>query len=369
MAGNPFSDSEINDKIRVQILRLQAESLEWAGKGSGSSFDEHIVDTLTKALDIHALEYLCKVDRDELVAPYIAYLRTVGLELLRNGSFGRLRNPFSEEALRRQAESSRQFIVRKHAMTAEEQESELRSTVEAIRIETMEEAVKWQMWKSQVDSRIETQFEAQYRRWEAHAIECAKFRKGGDGLRDRLQRLRQSLYGEPDPEYRIRNNPWRNVKIIPAAILQEDGRIVPIDQGQPVAQGQPEAQGNTEATRKAQEWEDIEISFLSDERVQITTGNQTETRNYGELGFMDKRGGKPNEAWKLLRTLARARGHIPSSARRADPDDILALGKRFERLRKTLMNHFGISSDPVPLDAAHGYNCRFKIGCAPSFDK
>ncbi len=58
---------------------------------------------------------------------------------------------------------------------------------------------------------------------------------------------------------------------------------------------------------KPQEWEDLEISFLSEERVQIMIGDQTETRNYGELGFMDKRGGKPNQAWGLRRTLAMAR--------------------------------------------------------------
>lgn len=45
------------------------------------------------------------------------------------------------------------------------------------------------------------------------------------------------------------------------------------------------------------------------------------------------------------------------------------MGKRIERMRKTLVEHFGISSDPVPLDPVQGYRCRFKIGCAPSFEK
>jgi hypothetical protein len=51
-------------------------------------------------------------------------------------------------------------------------------------------------------------------------------------------------------------------------------------------------------------WEKINISFLSDERVQVEVGRQVETRNYVEMGFEDKRSGKPNQAWGLLRALA-----------------------------------------------------------------
>jgi hypothetical protein len=36
---------------------------------------------------------------------------------------------------------------------------------------------------------------------------------------------------------------------------------------------------------QADKWEDIEILFLSDHRVEITLGTQTETRNYEEMGF------------------------------------------------------------------------------------
>jgi hypothetical protein len=47
-------------------------------------------------------------------------------------------------------------------------------------------------------------------------------------------------------------------------------------------------------SNSAQSWEDIEISFLSDERVQIVTKERAETRNYAELGYKDGRTGKPN---------------------------------------------------------------------------
>jgi len=54
---------------------------------------------------------------------------------------------------------------------------------------------------------------------------------------------------------------------------------------------------------------------LSDERVQIRNGTNTETRNYGELGFADARDGKPNQAWVTLRALAEERGTIRDAAK------------------------------------------------------
>ncbi|MGA2581084.1 MAG: hypothetical protein ABSH24_34400 [Bryobacteraceae bacterium] len=116
---------------------------------------------------------------------------------------------------------------------------------------------------------------------------------------------------------------------------------------------------------KGQMWEDIEISFLSDERVQINIGEWTETCNYAELGFSDNRSGKPNQGWGMLRALAVAGGTIPNSARNSA--DFIKMGKRIERVRKTLMKYFRIPSDPITLDPPKGYRCRFKIGCHSAF--
>src|SRR5205085_1250219 len=57
-------------------------------------------------------------------------------------------------------------------------------------------------------------------------------------------------------------------------------------------------------------WGTIEISFLSDERVQIRNGKKTETYNYAELGFADQRNGTPTQAWGALRILAERGGCI-----------------------------------------------------------
>ncbi len=69
----------------------------------------------------------------------------------------------------------------------------------------------------------------------------------------------------------------------------------------------------------------------------------------------------------MLRALAQAKGVIPNTVRNSK--EFIAMAKRIERMRKTLRRHFGIASDPVPLDPAKGYISRFQIRCAPSFGK
>ena len=57
-------------------------------------------------------------------------------------------------------------------------------------------------------------------------------------------------------------------------------------------------------------WDVVEISFLSDERVQVRNGANSETHNYAELGFADDRNGKPNSAWLTLRDLQKGAGSL-----------------------------------------------------------
>lgn len=45
-----------------------------------------------------------------------------------------------------------------------------------------------------------------------------------------------------------------------------------------------------------QGWSEVSICFLSDERVQVSVGNETETRNYTEMGFASKKNGTPMQA-------------------------------------------------------------------------
>ncbi len=139
-------------------------------------------------------------------------------------------------------------------------------------------------------------------------------------------------------------------------------------------------------------WDEIEIRFLSDHRIEVKLGASIETYNYHEIGFADRRAKegtpKPNEAWTTLRALAEADGVAPIAApallkiagqvrdpegeqlasRKARGRRLAKFEKRIQEIRRALRKHFRISGDPVPFTKRVGYKTRFKISCAPSFN-
>jgi hypothetical protein len=116
---------------------------------------------------------------------------------------------------------------------------------------------------------------------------------------------------------------------------------------------------------RIKKWEDLEISFLSDTQVQFRAGTDVATLNYEELGFVDRRSGKPNGAWIEFRNLAEANGNLRNTSntrglwRKAE--------KRIQELRKRLRSCFGQNTDPIPFVKGEGYCAQMKIGCALSF--
>jgi hypothetical protein len=113
-------------------------------------------------------------------------------------------------------------------------------------------------------------------------------------------------------------------------------------------------------------WGDIEIWFVSDERVLIRVSGKPETHNYEELGFADGRNGKPNLSWLILRDLAERGGVIKEPTR---PHlKWRHVEKQIQDARRLLKKRFGISSDPLPFVEGTGYRARFKVGCRPSFN-
>ena len=128
----------------------------------------------------------------------------------------------------------------------------------------------------------------------------------------------------------------------------------------------PSAGSPQTSTVRSATWDTIEISFLSDERVQIRDGADTGTCNYAELGFGDGRSGKPSLAWGTLRALAEQRGVIRDGASTGSPWP--KVERRIQEIRKVLRKHFRISADPIPFVVGTGYRALFKIDCGPSFD-
>lgn len=153
----------------------------------------------------------------------------------------------------------------------------------------------------------------------------------------------------------------------PRAEARKRGTEEDLSERQRTVVEHPDRRPNTDKREntKSASWDTIEISFLSDERVQIRNGTSSETRNYNELGFADRRTGKPNLAWVTLRTMAEQNGIIGNGANlsAAWPK----VEKRMQEIRRVLRKHFSIAVDPTPFVERTGYQACFKIGCSSSF--
>jgi hypothetical protein len=133
---------------------------------------------------------------------------------------------------------------------------------------------------------------------------------------------------------------------------------------------------------------DVSIIFLSEERVQAKRGDQFSTMNYAEFGFEDKRNGKPDQAWVILRAIAENKGVLQKPERRV-PEAVLKPArdrdrelhraievrtrhwaktqKHVETIRRRLREHFQIpDGDPIPATAA-GYQTAFQLDVSPSY--
>lgn len=114
-------------------------------------------------------------------------------------------------------------------------------------------------------------------------------------------------------------------------------------------------------------WEDIEICFLSEQRIQIfTRGTPAASLNFAELGFEDRRGrgGKPDLAWGLLRELSARDGRIQASSVSGNQQ----IQKRAGEIRRRLCQYFRTTENPLPFLEGIGYQTRFKITRSRAYD-
>jgi hypothetical protein len=117
------------------------------------------------------------------------------------------------------------------------------------------------------------------------------------------------------------------------------------------------------APNQIRDWADLEIRFVSDDRVQIIAGDHSETRNYAEFGFEDGRSKGRTAAWAALQFLARSDGTVKAAP---NGHDWKTFERRVMEIRKRFKAHFRLHEDPLPFD--DGYRARFKISCAPSIN-
>jgi len=184
-----------------------------------------------------------------------------------------------------------------------------------------------------------------------------------NAMERRAARIAAGLPPEPLPSA----DPTTPRATSPMPIAIQSLEAVPVSLGeQPAAEHPADAQPPSgpraaQSGRKAwpKSWDGIEISFLSDFRVQISDGGKSEACSYAEFGFEDGRSEKPNLAWETLRFLAENGGILNQPMK--TNEKWTQVEKRIQTIRKVLCEYFRISSDPIPYIEGTGYKSIFKI--------
>ena len=105
-------------------------------------------------------------------------------------------------------------------------------------------------------------------------------------------------------------------------------------------------------------WEDFIIYFLSDERVKISVRGMEEELSYSDIGFLDRRSGKPDSQWAFLRILSKNGGEVSW----ADADACDEFKKTKERLTARLQEFFRIDYDPfLPYAETRSYKIKLTL--------
>ena len=128
---------------------------------------------------------------------------------------------------------------------------------------------------------------------------------------------------------------------------------------------------------KGTQWTDIEIMFLTYERIAISIGKKVFEKNRKKLGFaLQKSKGTP-KIWNLFFYFAVADGVLNWESYAKNPllrtltqEEIFKLKKRKSLLSKVLRNIFTISENPFfAYGKSQGYATRFSITLSKNFRK
>jgi hypothetical protein len=117
-------------------------------------------------------------------------------------------------------------------------------------------------------------------------------------------------------------------------------------------------------------WEDVKITFLSDKAIQINVMDKQEGKDYVELGFTSKRGGKMRKAWEVLFEFAFKDGEISYKDENFSHNEITKqLKTRIYELNKWFGLYFGIKGNAIRRYNRHtqSYKAKFEIHLHQNF--
>jgi hypothetical protein len=105
-------------------------------------------------------------------------------------------------------------------------------------------------------------------------------------------------------------------------------------------------------------WAQVQIKFVDGHTVDVTVSGKRASLNYQQMGFVDRRTGRPDKQWELLESFAN--GHAEFSW--GSMTNRRRYEKRVEALSRKLKLFFHLSDAPFRLDAKRrGWRANFLI--------
>ena len=120
-------------------------------------------------------------------------------------------------------------------------------------------------------------------------------------------------------------------------------------------------------------WNQVFISFVNDQAVQIKVAGIVENRTFDSMGFSDLRAGpqesRPSPLWGIFRQMAVLNGEMTCQEPTQNFEDPMKMKKWVSEIRKKLRVVFpDIQGDPFhQYKKVNGYKTRFALNTSPSF--
>jgi hypothetical protein len=111
-------------------------------------------------------------------------------------------------------------------------------------------------------------------------------------------------------------------------------------------------------------WPVLEMRFTNSQEVVVTAhelaGDESRMLTYGDLGFADKRNGRPNVYWEFLLILAKHGGQLSPSEQELPHRNKVSKWK--QGVKEQLQKVFRLDSDPFyPFETNNQYEIKFTI--------
>lgn len=174
-----------------------------------------------------------------------------------------------------------------------------------------------------------------------------------------------SAYHRIDSQLLLHHRGGAFVALADALRLGESGRLESSPDGAPAlaalrARLAPAGSGGRVAfpTPAGARWGDVRLRFVDGDTVAVTVGPVSQTLTYSQFGLVDRRSGRANAQWALLRAFAEGGGTMTWDRPTADRKN----QKRREKLARALAEFFRLEDDPIALTADRkGWRTLFRV--------